>query len=378
LRICGEVAAALAAAHADGLVHRDIKPANVMVTPTGAKVVDFGIAAAISPGDGEPLPAGAELFGTPAYLAPERLTRDAVEPASDVYALGVLLYRLLAGHSPWNAETTTQMLSAHVYVEPDPLPPIPDLPEYVTALCNRCLDKDPTNRPTARDAAAVLAQAASAPVAGSAVPVVPVAAPVEAPSRRRRVLIGAGAAAAVAVAGLIWFVLPRGGADDDRAAGAVPRPASVAPVVTPSGDGRASRVPGTAGPVPTRGATATALPNGAPGTTPPRGEATATAEGTGPGRQPAPEPTSTTMPPQESGEVRTFTSTGGTVTATCGKKDRVELVDWSATDPYTVERVRPGPAKTAHAVFVNRLDRVRMTVSCADGTAEVRTLVVDL
>ncbi|HEV8568183.1 MAG TPA: protein kinase [Actinoplanes sp.] len=158
MRLAAEVAAALAAAHADGLVHRDIKPANVMVAPAGAKVVDFGIAAAISPGgSGE---SAFEVFGTPAYLAPERLTDDAVEPASDVYALGVLLYRLLSGHSPWSADTTTQMLTAHIYVEPEPLTPLPDVPDYIVALCNRCLSKDPTQRPSARDAAALLAQGA--------------------------------------------------------------------------------------------------------------------------------------------------------------------------------------------------------------------------
>src|SRR5919112_192084 len=82
-RICSEVAAALAAAHAHGLVHRDIKPANVMVAPAGTKVVDFGIAAAAGPGEPEDV-----VLGTPAYLAPERLTGDAVQPATDVYALG--------------------------------------------------------------------------------------------------------------------------------------------------------------------------------------------------------------------------------------------------------------------------------------------------
>ncbi|HET9519222.1 MAG TPA: serine/threonine-protein kinase, partial [Actinoplanes sp.] len=276
-RICAQVAAALAAAHADGLVHRDIKPANVMVTPSGAKVVDFGIAAAIS-ADGGVEPTG-ERFGTPAYLAPERLLSDSVEPASDVYALGLMLYRLLAGHPPWSVDTTTKMLAAHVYVEPTPLPQLPKVPPYVTELVNRCLLKDPTMRPAAGDVAAVLARAAaeaepaggqSAPVpmqvarrstpavaeqpappaaphpaasvsavpqpaepqpaepqpavpAASAVPVgrpapspvSPAAPSVSAsasatPARRRRVLLVAGAVLAVAVAALVWLMLPGG------------------------------------------------------------------------------------------------------------------------------------------------------------------------
>ena len=157
MRVSAEVAAALAAAHADGLVHRDIKPANVMLTPVGAKVVDFGIAAAIGPGSARE---EFEVLGTPAYLAPERLSDDSVSPACDVYALGLLLYRLLSGELPWSVDSTTQMLTAHIYIEPTPLPQLPGVPEYVTTLCNRCLSKDPTLRPSAREAAAVLAEGA--------------------------------------------------------------------------------------------------------------------------------------------------------------------------------------------------------------------------
>jgi serine/threonine-protein kinase len=153
-RVCGDVASALAAAHADGLVHRDIKPANVMVTPGNVKVVDFGLAATAGAGEPEDV-----LLGTPAYLAPERLTGDAVEPATDVYSLGVLLYHLLSNESPWTVESTTQMLSAHIYVEPTPLPQLPGVPEAVTDLVGRCLRKDPAERPTAAEAAAILADA---------------------------------------------------------------------------------------------------------------------------------------------------------------------------------------------------------------------------
>lgn len=149
--ICAQVAAALAAAHEQGVVHRDVTPSNVVVAGTGVKLVDFGISATSGESD-----AGGHLLGTPAYLAPERLERGAVQPATDVYALGLLLYRTLAGRLPWRAATTTQMLTAHRYQEPDALPELAELPPEVGELCRRCLDKDPELRPAAAEVAEAL------------------------------------------------------------------------------------------------------------------------------------------------------------------------------------------------------------------------------
>ncbi len=158
-RICSEVAAGLAAAHADGLVHRDVKMSNIIVTAGGAKVVDFGIAAAMGPGVPDDM-----VVGTPAYLAPERLTGDTVQPASDIYALGVMLFRLLSGYPPWSAESTTQMLRAHVYLEPQPLPKLHGVPPTITDLVTRCLLKDPAARPSAAEVSTILADSAEASV----------------------------------------------------------------------------------------------------------------------------------------------------------------------------------------------------------------------
>ena len=106
LRVTAEIASALASAHAHGLVHRDVKPANVMLTPAGAKVVDFGLAAAVGqPDDADD---NGQVLGTAAYLAPERLLGHHVVAASDVYALGLILYRMLAAVRRGTTETATR------------------------------------------------------------------------------------------------------------------------------------------------------------------------------------------------------------------------------------------------------------------------------
>ncbi|WFF01797.1 serine/threonine protein kinase [Micromonospora sp. WMMD964] len=165
LRVCAEVASALADAHARGLVHRDIKPGNVMLTPTGAKVLDFGIAAVT--GDSE-IDFEGRLLGTPAYLAPERLEAGKVLPACDVYALGLLLHRVLTGRLPWPPEAQGGMLRAHTHVEPAALPPIDGVPPEVHRLYRWCLARDPADRPPAVEAARILLDAAAASPAAEA------------------------------------------------------------------------------------------------------------------------------------------------------------------------------------------------------------------
>ncbi|WP_239164424.1 serine/threonine-protein kinase [Actinoplanes palleronii] len=154
VRISADVAAALAAAHARGIVHRDVTPANVMLTGSGAKVVDFGISALIGENDTDP---DGSLLGTPAYLAPERLEGGQVSPATDVYAVGLLIYRMLIGQLPWDVGTTTALLRAHQYTEPEPLPPVEGMPPEVDALIGRCLEKRPSDRPPTAEVAHLLA-----------------------------------------------------------------------------------------------------------------------------------------------------------------------------------------------------------------------------
>src|SRR3954454_23000252 len=168
VRITSEVGAALAAAHARGIVHRDVTPANVMLTQTGAKVVDFGISALIGENDIDP---DGSLLGTPAYLAPERLEGGQVSPATDVYAVGLLIYRTLIGQLPWDVGTTTALLRAHQYTEPEPLPAVEGLPSAVSALIARCLEKRPADRPSSAELAHVLGTvSAGVPAAHAYVP----------------------------------------------------------------------------------------------------------------------------------------------------------------------------------------------------------------
>ncbi|MFG2039271.1 protein kinase [Dactylosporangium sp. NPDC048998] len=157
-QICAQVAAGLAAAHDRGVVHRDIKPSNVMLTPAGAKILDFGVAGLTGSFDPDDEIEGT-VFGTPAYLAPERLLGGSVIPATDVYTVGLLAYRCLTDRLPWHADTPTQMIANHVYEPPHPLPEIPGLPAEVARLVGRCLAKDPNVRPPAVEVARVLAAA---------------------------------------------------------------------------------------------------------------------------------------------------------------------------------------------------------------------------
>jgi serine/threonine-protein kinase len=149
--IAAQAAAGLAAAHRLGVVHRDVKPANIMLTPTGVKVLDFGIAALAFGPDSD----RGRLIGTPAYAAPERLQPGAPTPAGDVYALGVVLYEMLTGRPPRSMRDWPEAAAAHR--EGFAVPPIqvPGLPRRLAELVARCLSVDPARRPTATEVADV-------------------------------------------------------------------------------------------------------------------------------------------------------------------------------------------------------------------------------
>ncbi|MEU4716264.1 protein kinase [Micromonospora purpureochromogenes] len=153
VEVGAQVAEALAAAHRLGIVHRDITPSNVMMTRVGAKVLDFGIATHVGAPDEDE---DGGTFGTPAYVAPERLDGAPAQPATDVYCLGVLLYETLTGQVPYPADTWEQLGEALTADEPPTLDGVPGLPAAVARTCLRCLARDPRDRPTAHQVAAVL------------------------------------------------------------------------------------------------------------------------------------------------------------------------------------------------------------------------------
>ncbi|MGY5123293.1 protein kinase domain-containing protein [Streptomyces nigrescens] len=151
LKITSDVLAALEVSHEMGLVHRDIKPGNVMLNKRGVvKVMDFGIARAMQSGVTSMTQTGM-VVGTPQYLSPEQALGRGVDARSDLYSVGIMLFELLTGQLPFDADSPLAIAYAHVQEEP----PVPSsinssLPPAVDALVARALKKNPNERfPTA-------------------------------------------------------------------------------------------------------------------------------------------------------------------------------------------------------------------------------------
>lgn len=156
LRITAQIADGLAAAHRAGLIHRDVKPDNVLMTKElhglgRAKIGDFGLAKRVR-GRGEKTFDG--LVGTPHYMAPELFSGSAASPSTDVYALGVCLFRMLTGRLPFNGKTVKQLMAqAMSQPFPDIRSDCPDLPNELIELLNWLVHCDPGQRPHDADQA---------------------------------------------------------------------------------------------------------------------------------------------------------------------------------------------------------------------------------
>ena len=146
------VASALDAAAVEGITHRDIKPENVMWSKTGeVKVADFGLARLGSDSDGSraDLTQAGLTLGTPRYMSPEQVQGRPVDPRSDLYSLGVMMYHLLAGRPPFEADDPLALAFAHVNETPKPLDRVrgnKDVPEWLVAIVAKLLRKDPIER----------------------------------------------------------------------------------------------------------------------------------------------------------------------------------------------------------------------------------------
>ncbi len=146
LEIARQIAAGVGAAHRKGIVHRDIKPGNVLITPSGeAKVADFGIARAIT--NTQHLTEPGVVWGTTAYLSPEQIRGEPATPASDVYAIGVVLFEMLTGRTPFQGEDRVAIALQHLHEPPPKLSKLnPRVPPSVERLVERMLSKDPAQR----------------------------------------------------------------------------------------------------------------------------------------------------------------------------------------------------------------------------------------
>ncbi|OLP00087.1 serine/threonine protein kinase [Mycolicibacterium porcinum] len=180
--IVTQVASALDAAHADGLVHRDIKPENVLLTPDDfAYLVDFGIAHV---GGEASVTMTGVLIGSSAYMAPERFSGDPVGPAADVYALTCLLYEMMIGRPPYETSDLRQLMSAHMF-SPAPRPSIMrrGIPRGFDEVVAKGMAKDAVDRyPSAGELAKAAREAANSTAAPSAAPAPPLLPPTPAPA----------------------------------------------------------------------------------------------------------------------------------------------------------------------------------------------------
>jgi len=269
--LLGQVAGALDAAHAAGLVHRDVKPSNILVTSSDfAYLIDFGIART---GTQSGLTSTGSTIGTFTYMAPERLAQGIVDARADVYALACVLYECLTGSKPFPGEGVERQIAAHL-TEASPRPSAVGVPAF-DAVIAAGMAKDPATRYPSAGALMAAAEAAlrgdTTLVAPHPVPpypddtmaVRPGPMPGPAPSRRRGGLVAAGVGAVVlaAAVGVAVVALPSGGSDEtsDGAIGT----AGASAQVEPSGgsgsgeDGSESEgtASGTAAPTTTRSGT---------------------------------------------------------------------------------------------------------------------------
>jgi serine/threonine-protein kinase len=164
-----QIADALAAAHARGLVHRDIKPGNILLSPDGrVQVADFGIAQAAA---SSPVTATGITLGSVLYFSPEQARGDPSSPASDIYSLGLVMYELLTGQRAFSGDSPAAVAVARLSGGvPSPMTVRADMPPALDAIVRWCLATDPSARPSAQELSMALARFISDPAGAAALP----------------------------------------------------------------------------------------------------------------------------------------------------------------------------------------------------------------
>jgi eukaryotic-like serine/threonine-protein kinase len=233
VHIVSQVCGALEAAHGAGFVHLDIKPSNIFLIdknddPDTVKLLDFGTAqlTETQPRMNEDRNRKSGMFslGTPVYMSPEQATGDEVDPRSDIYSLGAVLYEVLTGEPPFVAQSAPEYIYKHMSVIPKRVTQVKGLPYKIPRHCARavmaCLEKEPDNRPDSARTLSDMLQRGNTITEGQMAPGVVAAANVGGKGRRWPVIaMAAGALAAVVVGGVLLLGLDRNRADHLRPAG---------------------------------------------------------------------------------------------------------------------------------------------------------------